>query len=101
LGLGLSIMFPTLFSLAIEDTGDFAGRGSALLNFAIVGGAVFTPIQGMLADSYGVAVSYVVPCICFVVITLYALFFTKKPLMARKSKWESIQETIENDEYEE
>jgi len=90
LGLGLSIMFPTLFSLAIEDTGDFAGRGSALLNFAIVGGAVFTPIQGMLADSYGVAVSYVVPCIGFVVITLYALFFTKKPLMARRSKLEPV-----------
>lgn len=84
LGLGLSIMFPTLFSLAIEDTGDFAGSGSALLNFAIVGGAVFTPIQGLLADHFGVATSYVIPCFCFVVITIYALFFTKKPLMDRK-----------------
>ncbi|MFC4871041.1 MFS transporter [Negadavirga shengliensis] len=84
LGLGLSIMFPTLFSLAIEDTGNFAGRGSALLNFAIVGGAVFTPIQGLLADNYGVAVSYMVPCLCFVVITLYALYFTKKPITDRQ-----------------
>lgn len=86
LGLGLSIMFPTLFSLAIEDTGDFAGSGSALLNFAIVGGAVFTPIQGLLADKFGVAISYTIPCLCFVIITIYALFFTKEPLMARKSK---------------
>lgn len=86
LGLGLSIMFPTLFSLAIENTGDFAGRGSALLNFAIVGGAVFTPIQGLIADNHGVALSYVVPCLCFLVITVYALFFTEVPLMERRKK---------------
>jgi FHS family L-fucose permease-like MFS transporter len=86
LGLGLSIMFPTLFSLAIENTGEFAGRGSALLNFAIVGGAVFAPLQGMIADSHSVALSYVVPCFCFVVITIYALFFTEVPLMERKKK---------------
>lgn len=86
LGLGLSIMFPTLFSLAIEHTGDFAGNGSALLNFAIVGGAVFTPLQGLLADHYSVALSYTVPCLCFVIIAIYALFFTHKPLTSRKLK---------------
>jgi FHS family L-fucose permease-like MFS transporter len=81
LGLFLSIMFPTLFSLAIEDIGAFAGKGSALLNFAIVGGAVFPPLQGLIADKFGVHVSYIVPCFCFVVITLYAFFFTKTPMM--------------------
>jgi MFS transporter, FHS family, L-fucose permease len=86
LGLGLSIMFPTLFSLAIENTGDFAARGSALLNFAIVGGAVFTPLQGLIADSHSVALSYIVPCLCFVVITIYALFFTEVPLAQRRMK---------------
>lgn len=95
LGLGLSIMFPTLFSLAIEDTGDFAGNGSALLNFAIVGGAVFTPIQGLLADHYGVAISYVVPCVCFMVITIYALFFTQKPIMARRMKHQAEKYPVE------
>jgi len=83
LGLFLSIMFPTIFSLAIEDIGAFAGRGSALLNFAIVGGSVFPPLQGIIADNYGVNVSYLVPCFCFVVITIYAFFFTKHPLMKR------------------
>ncbi len=90
LGLGLSIMFPTLFSLAIEDTGDFAGSGSALLNFAIVGGAVFTPLQGMLADRFDVAVSYVVPCICFMVITIYAFWFTRKPIAGRNLKAKAL-----------
>jgi FHS family L-fucose permease-like MFS transporter len=83
LGLFLSIMFPTIFSLAIEDIGAFAGRGSALLNFAIVGGSVFPPIQGLIADNFGVNFSYLVPCFCFLIITIYAFFFTKQPLMKR------------------
>jgi len=83
LGLFLSIMFPTIFSLAIEDIGAFAGRGSALLNFAIVGGSIFPPIQGMIADNFGVKYSYLVPCFCFLIITIYAFFFSKQPLMKR------------------
>lgn len=83
LGLFISIMFPTLFSLAIENVGAFTGKGSALLNFAIVGGAVFPPIQGMIADNFGVNVSYAVPCFCFVIITIYSFSFTKIPLMKR------------------
>ncbi|MDR3715712.1 MAG: MFS transporter [Puia sp.] len=83
LGLFLSIMFPTLFSLAIEDIGAFTGKGSALLNFAIVGGSVFTPLQGMIADKYGVRSSYGVPLFCFVMITLYAFFFTREALLKR------------------
>lgn len=89
LGLFLSIMFPTLFSLAIEEIGAFAAKGSALLNFAIVGGSMFPPIQGMIADRFGVNVSYAVPCFCFVIITIYAFFFTKTPLMKRKSRLRS------------
>jgi FHS family L-fucose permease-like MFS transporter len=80
LGLFLSIMFPTLFSLAIEDIGNFTGKGSALLNFAIIGGSIFPPIQGMIADKQGVQISYIVPMICFIVITIYAFFFTKKAI---------------------
>jgi FHS family L-fucose permease-like MFS transporter len=90
LGLFISIMFPTLFSLAIEDIAAFAGKGSALLNFAIIGGSVFPPLQGMIADSFGVNVSYVIPCLCFMVITLYAFFFTKEPLLKRRLKKEQL-----------
>ena len=96
LGLGLSIMFPTLFSLAIENTGAFAGRGSALLNFAIVGGAVFTPVQGLIADSHSVALSYLVPCLCFVVITVYALFFTEVPLTKRRTRKKQVPGYVES-----
>lgn len=85
LGLFLSIMFPTLFSLAIEDIGSFTGKGSALLNFSIIGGSIFPPIQGMIADNQGVQISYIVPMICFIVITLYAFFFTKKENIINKN----------------
>jgi len=90
LGIFLSIMFPTIFSLAIEDIGAFAGKGSALLNFAIVGGAVFPPIQGMIADKFGVHYSYLIPAICFVVIAIYAFYFTKTPLMKRQARALSV-----------
>ncbi|MBS1597542.1 MAG: MFS transporter [Bacteroidetes bacterium] len=84
LGLFLSIMFPTLFSLAIEDIGSFTGKGSALLNFAIIGGSVFPPIQGLIADAHGVQVSYTIPLVCCIMLTLYAFFFTREPLLKRK-----------------
>lgn len=86
LGLFLSIMFPTIFSLAIEGIGSFAGKGSALLNFAIVGGSVFPLLQGMVADRMGVSISYLIPCACIIVITIYAFFFTKEPLMRNSLK---------------
>jgi MFS transporter, FHS family, L-fucose permease len=96
LGLFLGIMFPSLFSLGIEDVGAFSGRGSALLNFAIVGGAFFPPIQGAITDRFGVNLSYLVPCFCFVMITIYALFFTKIPLMKRNFKFKPISHSLES-----
>jgi FHS family L-fucose permease-like MFS transporter len=93
LGLFLSIMFPTLFSLAIEDIGAFTGKGSALLNFAIIGGSVFPPIQGMIADKYGVRPSYAIPLFCFVMITLYAFFFTREALLKRRPPKSKNQQT--------
>lgn len=74
LGIFISILFPTIFSLGIERIGDFTERGSALMNIAIVGGAVFPPLQGMVADSMGLQVSYLVPCCCCFVIVIYGLF---------------------------
>ena len=83
LGIFLSIMFPTLFSLSIESIGDFTEKGSALVNIAIVGGSVFPPIQGMIADRCGVNYSYLVPCFCFILIIIYAFYFTKEALEKR------------------
>lgn len=86
LGLFLSIMFPTIFSLAIEEIGSFTGKGSALLNFAIVGGSFFPPIQGLIADRHGVQVSYIIPLFCFVMVTIYAFWYTREPLLNRSKR---------------
>lgn len=70
----LSVMFPTVFGLAIEGLNGFREKGSALLNFAIVGGAVFPPIQGAIADNYGIDWSYIIPMVCVGVVTVYGFW---------------------------
>ena len=44
---------------------------------AILGGALLTPVQGMVSDGFGINVSYLVPLVCFVVVLCYALFVTR------------------------
>lgn len=78
LGVFISIQFPTIFSLGIEKLGDFTEKGSALMNIAIVGGAVFPPLQGIIADRLGLQMSYLVPAFCFVLIVIYGWFCAKK-----------------------
>jgi FHS family L-fucose permease-like MFS transporter len=78
LGVFISIQFPTIFSLGIEGVGDFTEKGSALMNIAIVGGAVFPPLQGMIADHFGLQISYLVPAVCFVLIVIYGLFCARQ-----------------------
>jgi FHS family L-fucose permease-like MFS transporter len=94
LGLFLGIMFPTLFSLGIDDVGAFSGRASALLNFAIVGGAFFPPVQGAITDRFGVSISYLVPAFCFLMIAVYAFYFTKVPLTKRNFRLKGALSTL-------
>jgi FHS family L-fucose permease-like MFS transporter len=70
-GLFNFVMFPTIFSLAVTDLGPLTGKGSGLINMAIVGGAVVPPLQGALADSIGIQMSFIIPAICY----LYILFY--------------------------
>jgi FHS family L-fucose permease-like MFS transporter len=58
--------------------GSFTEKGSALINIAVVGGAVFPPLQGMVADARTVQLSYLVPCCCFVLIVCYGIFCHKR-----------------------
>jgi MFS transporter, FHS family, L-fucose permease len=72
-GLFNSIMFPTIFSLAIERLGPLTNKASSLLIMAIVGGAVIPLLQGMLADRIGLHLSFVLPVVCYVYIIFYGL----------------------------
>ena len=77
----LSIMFPTVFGLAIEGLKEFTAKGSALLNFAIVGGAVFPPLQGLIADAANIRLSYLIPGICILVVTAYGFSIRRADLI--------------------
>ncbi len=70
----MSLMFPTIYGIALKGLGDDTKLGAAGLIMAILGGALFPMLQGALVDGVGSAWSYVVPLICFVVVSAYALF---------------------------
>ena len=74
----MSLMFPTIYGIALNGLGDDASLGSAGLVMAIVGGALMPPIQGSLIDNESiipivtsVQASFILPLICFVVVALY------------------------------
>ena len=72
-GLCNSIMFPTIFSMALHGLGKFTGQGSGILCMAIVGGAIVPFIQGILADTIGLQISFLVPAACYLFILYYGV----------------------------
>jgi len=82
----MSLMFPTIYGIALKDMGDEAKIGSAGLVMAIVGGALTPPLQGYICDIGGsgyadvkyfgyvpeVNISFVLPLICFIVVAIYS-----------------------------
>jgi FHS family L-fucose permease-like MFS transporter len=79
IGLFNSIMFPTIFDLAIKGLGVHTSQGSSLLVMAIVGGAIIPPLQGLFADITGsFQLSFLVPIICYAYILYYG-FIGYKP----------------------
>jgi FHS family L-fucose permease-like MFS transporter len=69
----MSIMFPTIFSLSIRGLGPKTKLGSSLVIMAIVGGAVFPPILGLVSDISNIQLAYLVPAVCFVFVLYFAL----------------------------
>ena len=73
----MSLMFPTIYFIALKCFGDDAKFGAAGLIMAILGGSVLPPLQALVIDGDGmmgmpsVNVSFVLPFICFVVVALY------------------------------
>ena len=79
--LGESIMFPTIFSLALRDAGTKTKLASSLLIMTIVGGAVAPVIMGYIADTTGsMAIAFLIPLVCYGVIGTYALSNRHVPL---------------------
>lgn len=71
-GLCCSIMWPSIFSLAIAGLGKYTSQGSAFLIMMILGGAIIPPVQGILADTSGIHLSYIVPVLGFAYLAFFA-----------------------------
>lgn len=67
-----SIMFPTIFALALRKTGSNTKRASSFLIMSIVGGAIAPVLMGAIADTSSMAAGFSVPLVCFIVIAVYA-----------------------------
>jgi FHS family L-fucose permease-like MFS transporter len=79
LGVGLfnSIMFPTIFSMALHRLGNLTGQASGVLCMAIVGGAIVPFVQGFFADRVGIQASFWVPLACYAFILFFGLKFSR------------------------
>jgi FHS family L-fucose permease-like MFS transporter len=63
-----SIMFPTIFALGIKNLGEESKIASSFLVMAIVGGAIFPPMMGVISDKTGsIQNAYIIPLLCFIV----------------------------------
>jgi FHS family L-fucose permease-like MFS transporter len=71
IGLCNSIMFPTIFALAVAELGPRTGEGSGVLCMAIVGGAIVPLIMGYFADQIGLTPAFFVPLLCYAFIVHY------------------------------
>ena len=69
----MSLMFPTIYGLALKDVGPDAEIGSAGLIMAILGGSLLPPLQALIIDGGHVALSFAVPCFCFIVVMIYGM----------------------------
>ena len=78
----MSLMFPTIYGISLKNiessssggvAGDAKIAASGLI-MAILGGAVITPLQGLVSDVAGINISFVVPVFCFIVVLAFAAY---------------------------
>jgi len=72
-GLCNSIMFPTIFSLALNGLEKHTSQGAGILCLAIVGGAILPVLQGVLADIFSIQFAFILPLFCYVYIIFYGV----------------------------
>ena len=73
----MSLMFPTIYGIALDGLGDDAKFGAAGLIMAILGGSVLPPLQAMFIDAGMTNFSFILPFVCFLVVTIYGYRITQ------------------------
>lgn len=86
IGLFNSIMWSNIFTLAIKDLGKYTSQGSSLLVMAVLGGAIVPPVQGALADQFGIQMSFLLPVFCY----LYLFYYGWKGYEVKKKAVPSV-----------
>lgn len=69
----MSIMFPTIFALGIQDLGALTKKGSSFLVMAVAGGAFCPPVMGLIADRANMATGFLIPLVCFAFISYFGI----------------------------
>lgn len=72
-GLFCSTLWPCIFTLAVSGLGKNTSQGSSYLIMMIMGGAIISPLQGLLAEAIGIQYSYIIGILCFGYLVFYAL----------------------------
>jgi len=71
-----SIMFPTIFSLGLKDLGKHAQQASSFIVMGVVGGGIFPPLMGLIAN-HSVAEAYYLPIVCYLVVLLFGYSYPR------------------------
>jgi FHS family L-fucose permease-like MFS transporter len=75
----MSLMFPTIYGLAVRGLGNDTKIGGSGLIMAILGGAVLTSVQGQVSDLTGsINIAYAVPLACFIIVAIYGVMANRK-----------------------
>lgn len=71
--LFMSTMYPTIFAMGVSNLGEKTKIAGSILVMMLIGGAVIPVIMGFMSDSFGTALAFIVPLVCFLIIGLYGL----------------------------
>ena len=78
-GICNSVMFPSIFTLGLQDLGSLTSKGSSLMMAAVVGGAIVPLATGRLADSIGLQLGFLLPGLCYVYIVSLGISAWNRP----------------------
>ncbi len=79
----MSLMFPTIFALGLKELGPNTKVGGSMIVMAIIGGAVFTPVMGLVFEAAkSMAMAMLVPCVCYAFIAYYSFLGSKVRISA-------------------
>jgi len=77
LGFFISILFPTLYAMAIEGLGENTAKASGILTMGFLGGTVIPVIQGKLADIFTVGFSFITAIVAYVIVLMYVFYYLR------------------------